>query len=44
MRCDGYGVYKTGVLRPTRNTWYVACYGGDDWYWGAFTNVVSVLR
>ena len=44
LRCTGYGVYKTGILRPARSTWYVARYAGDSWYWGAYTNVVSVIR
>lgn len=44
LRCTGYGVYKTGILRPVHSTWYVARYAGDSYYWGAYTNVVSVVR
>lgn len=36
------GAYHTGYLRPTRSTWYVARYPGDDTYWGAYTSVRKV--
>jgi hypothetical protein len=43
VHCTGYGVYKATV-HPQKSTWYVARYAGDSYYWGAYTNVVSVLR
>jgi len=42
FRTDGFGRYTTGALRPSRTTWYVIQYAGDDWYWGAYTSVVKV--
>jgi len=41
-KANGLGKYTTSRLRPTRSTWYVVYYPGDDWYWGAFTSVVKV--
>jgi photosystem II stability/assembly factor-like uncharacterized protein len=42
FRADGFGKFTTKALKPTRTTWYVVQYAGDDWYWGAFTSVVKV--
>jgi len=42
VRCNGYGVFKTGLIKPTRSAWYVARYAGDSWYWRAYTHVVKV--
>ena len=42
VRTDGYGRYHSAWLKPTRTTWYVARYAGDDWYWRAYTSVVKV--
>ena len=42
LKADGFGKYRTSLLRPQRTTWYVVRYPGDDWYWGAFTSVRKV--
>lgn len=42
LKTDGHGKFKTGLQRPQRDTWYVAAYTGDDWYWGGYTSVVKV--
>lgn len=42
LRCNGFGVFRSAVLHPTRTSWYVARYAKDAWYWGAYTNVVEV--
>ena len=41
VRADGYGRYATSV-QPTRTTWYVVRYPGDDWYFDAYTSVLKV--
>lgn len=41
LRADGFGKYAT-YPHPTRTTWYVVRYPGDDWYWGAYTSVLKV--
>ena len=41
VRTDGYGRYHKSVT-PTRTTWYVARYAGDNWYWRAYTSVLKV--
>jgi hypothetical protein len=42
VKANGYGKYASGYLRPTRTTWYVVRYPGDDWYWDAYTSVLKV--
>ncbi len=42
--CNGQGRFYAGIPPTKPSAWYVARYAGDDWYWGAFTNVVSVPR
>jgi hypothetical protein len=39
---NGYGQFRTRLLKPSRSTWYVVRYPGDDWYWGAYTSVIKV--
>lgn len=39
---NGYGVFKTGSLRPTRSTSYVVRYPGDNEYDRGFTSVIRV--
>lgn len=41
-KASGYGKYRSKLLRPKRNTWYVVRYPGDSWYWGAYTSVIKV--
>lgn len=41
-KANGLGKFSTGYLRPSRSTWYVAWYPGDNWYWGAYTSVRKV--
>jgi hypothetical protein len=36
------GVYKSGLLKPTRTTWYVVRYPGDSKNFAAFTSVLKV--
>ncbi len=42
VRANGLGKYASAYLRPTRTTWYVVRYPGDDWYWDAYTSVLKV--
>ncbi len=42
IRANGLGRYLSAYLKPTRTTWYVVRYPGDDWYWGAYTSVLKV--
>jgi len=39
---DGFGKYRTGLMRQEKATWYVVMYEGDDWYWAGYTSVVRV--
>ena len=41
-KADGYGKYRSALLHPSRSTWYVVRYPGDDQYWRAFTSVRKV--
>jgi hypothetical protein len=41
VKANGLGRYAR-YLRPTRTTWYVVRYPGDDWYWRAYTSVLKV--
>jgi hypothetical protein len=41
VKANGLGRYAR-FLRPTRTTWYVVRYPGDDWYWHAYTSVLKV--
>jgi hypothetical protein len=40
-RTNGLGAYSLTV-RPTKTTWYVVRYMGDDWYYGGYTAVLKV--
>lgn len=42
VKANGLGKYTSAYLRPSRTTWYVVRYPGDDWYWGAYTSVLKV--
>lgn len=42
VKANGLGKYASAYLKPTRTTWYVVRYPGDNWYWGAYTSVVKV--
>lgn len=42
VTANGLGKYASASLKPTRTTWYVVRYPGDDWYWRAYTSVVKV--
>jgi len=38
IRANGLGRYLSTYLKPTRTTWYVVRYPGDNWYWPAYTS------
>jgi hypothetical protein len=40
-RTNGLGAYSLTV-RPTKTTWYIVRYMGDDWYYGGYTAVLKV--
>lgn len=42
VKANGLGKYASAYLKPSRTTWYVVRYPGDDWYQGAFTSVLKV--
>jgi hypothetical protein len=42
VRTDRYGRYHSALLTPTRTTWYVARYAGDDEFFRAYTSVRTV--
>lgn len=42
VKASGLGKYASAYLKPSRTTWYVVRYPGDDWYWGAYTSVLKV--
>ena len=42
VKANGLGKYASAYLKPTRTTWYVVRYPGDDWYWDAYTSVLKV--
>jgi hypothetical protein len=42
VKCHGMGVYKTPYFKPLKTLTLVAQYGGDDWYWGAYTSVKRI--
>jgi hypothetical protein len=42
VRTDGLGRYHSALLTPTRTTWYVARYAGDEQYFRAYTSVLKV--
>jgi hypothetical protein len=42
VKANGLGKYASAYLKPSRTTWYVVRYPGDNWYWGAYTSVLKV--
>ena len=42
FRANGHGRFLTRYLRPSKSTWYVVKWAGDDWYRSAYTDPVKV--
>ena len=42
VRCNGLGAYTTPSFKVPATSTFVAQYGPDDWYWGAYTSTKKV--
>ena len=42
LKASGLGKYTSHLLHPSRTTWYVVRYPGDNWYFAGYTSVIKV--
>ena len=42
LKASGLGKYTSHLLHPSRTTWYVVRYPGDNWYYAGYTSVIKV--